>query len=113
MIEVMVALAVLTIALAAVIEGITSHVRNAAYLRDRTLAHWAVMNRISELQITGAWPSAGTTTGTTPLAGRDWFWTMIVYETDDADVRRADIEVRDKEGGAVLGKAITYLGQPL
>lgn len=113
LIEVMVALAVLAIALAAVIESITAHVSNAAYLRDRTLAHWAAMNKAAELQIGATWPSAGTTRGATLMAGREWYWTAIVYETGDADVRRADIEVSSKDGGPVLGKVITYLGQPL
>lgn len=109
----MVALAVLAIALAAVIEGVTAHVSNATYLRDRTLAHWVAMNRAAELQLESAWPSAGTTRGTALLADHEWFWTVIVYQTGDADVRRADVEVSGKEGGATLSKVIAYVGKPL
>ena len=113
LIEVMVALAVLAIALAAVIEGVTAHVANATYLRDRTLAHWVAMNRAAELQLGSEWPSPGTTKGAALLADHEWFWTVIVYQTGDTHVRRADIEVSNKDGGETLSKVIAYVGQPL
>ncbi len=109
----MVALAVLAIALAAVIEGVTAHVANATYLRDRTLAHWVAMNRAAELQLGSEWPSPGTTKGAALLADHEWFWTVIVYQTGDTHVRRADIEVSNKDGGETLSKVIAYVGQPL
>ena len=113
LLEVIVALAVLAIALAAVIEGITAYVGNTAYLRDRTLAHWVAMNKAAELQLQKAWPSAGSTRGSTLLADHEWFWTVVVFQTEDDDVRRADIEVSERDGGQALTKLITYIGQPL
>jgi hypothetical protein len=47
------------------------------------------------------------------MAGREWFWTLKVSITDDADVRRLDVEVRAKKGDEQpLSTAIAYLERP-
>lgn len=49
LLEVMIALAVLAIALAAVIDKSIEAGANVSYLRDRTLAHWVAENRLAEM----------------------------------------------------------------
>ena len=112
LIEVMVALAVLAIALAAIIQGIGANVSNQAYLRDKTLAHWVAMNRVAELQLSETKPAIGTKSGTMLLADRDWFWTMTVIKFGDSEVLRADIEISAEDGDQPLAKLISYVGLP-
>ena len=113
LIEIMVALAVLTIALAAVLKGINSHVNNAAYLRDRTLAHWVALNKITEMQVKRDWPAAGATQGSSLMAGHEWRWTATVKETPDASVRRVDVAVRaDPAARSALTTLVGYLARP-
>lgn len=113
LIEVLVALAVIAIALAAIV-GETAHsLNNAARLIDHTLAHWVAMNRITEQQLSPSWPAVGITNGSAELADREWFWTLKVSSTDDADVRRLDIEVRaEKDAERPDSTAIAYLERP-
>lgn len=114
LLEVLVALAVIAIALAAIVGETAQRLRNAARLTDRTLAHWVAMNQITEQQLGTTWPTAGVTTGTVDLAGREWFWTAKVSNTEDADVRRLDVEVRaDKGEEKPRSSAIAYLERPL
>ena len=44
LVEVLVALSVIAIALAAVLKGASEGASSARYLRDKTLAHWVAMN---------------------------------------------------------------------
>lgn len=113
LLEVLVALAVIAIALAAIVGETVQRLGNAARLTDRTLAHWVAMNQITEQQLRTDWPAAGVTTGTVDLAGREWFWTLKVSITEDADVRRLDVEVRaDKAEEKPRTSVIAYLERP-
>jgi len=113
LIEILVALAVIAIALAAIVGETAVRLGSAARLTDRTLAHWVAMNRITEQQLSTEWPAAGVTTGTIDLAGREWIWSLKVSITEDADVRRMDVEVRaDKEEETPRASAIAYLERP-
>lgn len=113
LIEVLVALAVLAISLAAVINGISSNVSNAAHLRDRTLAHWVAMNKVAEVQASAIFPDTGVTKGEALLAERAWYWSMTVAGTADANVRRFDVEVRArKDDSQSLARLIAYAGRP-
>ena len=76
LIEVLIALAVLAIALSAVIKGVSANANNAAHLRDRMLAHWVAMNKVTELQTNTTLPTPGVTTGT-----------MLMAEHEDGGMR--------------------------
>lgn len=113
LLEVMVALTVLALALAAVIEGAGRAAGNARYLRDKTLANWVALNRITEVQVLNQWPSVDVHRGTAPMAGREWHWTMTVTATPDKDVRRAELEVRyERDGPEVLITRVGFLPRP-
>ena len=50
LLEVLVALAVVAVALAALVKTGADHARNTTYLQERTLAHWAGQNLLTEFQ---------------------------------------------------------------
>jgi general secretion pathway protein I len=113
LLEVLVALAIIAIALAAIVGETVQRLGNAARLTDRTLAHWVAMNRVTEQQLRTDWPTAGVTTGTVDLAGREWYWSIKVSNTEDANVRRLDVEVRaNKEEEQPRSSVIAYLEHP-
>jgi general secretion pathway protein I len=113
LLEILVALAVIAIALAAIVGETALRLGSAARLTDRTLAHWVAMNRITEQQLSADWPAAGVTTGTVDLAGREWMWSLKVSITEDADVRRVDVEVRaNKAEETPRASVIAYLERP-
>jgi len=111
LLEVLVALAIIAIAMGALIKGGAANAGNAAYLRDKTVAHWVAMNKAAELQLEAGWPPLGTTQGKVEMANRQWEWTARVVETPEADVRRVDLEVRaaDDKKEAVLDRLSAFL----
>lgn len=111
LVEILVALAILAIAVAAVVAAVSANVSNAAYLRDRTLAHWVAMNKVAEMQVDGDWPSPGTKHGDTLMADQKWSWQITVSATDDKDVRRLDVDVYgDQDQKNVLATLVAYVG---
>lgn len=113
LLEILVALAVIAIALAAIVGETAQRLGTAARLTDRTLAHWVAMNQVAEQQLSAEWPAAGVTTGTVDLAGREWYWSRKVSITEDADVRRLDVEVRAaRDEEPPRASVIAYLERP-
>lgn len=93
LIEMLVAVAVLAIALGAIISGMGLYTRNAADLRERTLALIVAHNRLTELELERAWPNAGKSDGDVELGGVKWEWTAEVKATPDPHLRRVDLSV--------------------
>lgn len=113
LIEILVALAVLAIAVAAVVAAVSGHVNNAAYLRDRTLAHWVAMNKVAELQVAKDWPAPGAQHGESLMATQEWLWQVNVSTTEDPDVLRLDVDVlANKEQKQALATMVAYVGRP-
>ncbi len=114
LLEVLVALAILAIALAAITALASNQTLNTAHLRDKTLAHWVAMNRIAELQISAEWPSKGKQTGDEEMGQHEWHWVRTVSETPDVRVRQVDISVfRDKQDTHPVTTLTSFLSQPL
>jgi len=113
LLEVLVALAIVAIALGALLKTGAGNSANAVYLRDKTLAHWVAMNKVTEFQLAPGWPATGTTRGKADMAGREWHWTAKVSETFDANVRRLDVEVRTgRDRDAALDVVSAFLPKP-
>lgn len=114
LLEIMVALAVLAIAMAAIVAESSQNIKNLTRLRDHTIAHWIAMNRIAELQLQPTWPSSGQASGTVEMARGSWRWESRITDTDDNAVRRLDVTVqRDlNRKDDPLVHLIAYLGRP-
>jgi general secretion pathway protein I len=93
LLEVLVALAILAIGLAALIKVSTFNASNASYLRDKTLAHWVAINVLTAVQVRGEWLEIGKKEGTVMMADRYWYWLLRVSETVDEELRRLDVQV--------------------
>ena len=93
LLEVMIALAVLALAMGAVIKATSDYTSNQSYLRDRTLAMWVARNVLVQHQIDGEWLSVGERKGTQDMGDQEWRWMMRISQTEEAELRRLDVEV--------------------
>jgi general secretion pathway protein I len=112
LIEVLVALAIVAIGMAAVMGTLTSSADTVSYLRDKTLAQWVGLNQIANLRLSGQMTPTGNSDGDTDYAGRSWHWRQEVTATEVAGVVRIDVKVRPKEvqGGDDNGWFTTVTG---
>lgn len=100
LIEVIIALAIIAIALAAVMMTVSATVRNATDLKERTFAHWVAMNKMNELLVANEseWPAIKTTRGSVLMAEHEWFWEQEVIKAPGTDLmRRVYIRVKVNE----------------
>ena len=102
LLEVLVALAILSLVLTTALGALGSSTDQAARVVDQTMAHWVALNKIVELQTTSTWPPPARQRGVQRQGGRQWYWFARVFKTGEADVRRLEIEVRAVEDGAPL-----------
>lgn len=93
LLEVMVSLAVVSIGLIAVFNGIIQMAHSTSTLRERALADWIAMNQISEIRLSGEFPDVGDSNDTVEFAGREWRWTARISETGVENLRRIDMAV--------------------
>ncbi len=112
LIEVLVALAVLAIALAAVVRTMGQSIDLAADLRERTLALWVAQERAALLQLAKAWPDLATAKGTAEMGGREWEWQEKTSSTEVAAMRRVDIEVRAPRSPDLRARISIFLSKP-
>ncbi len=96
LIEVLVALTIAAIALAAVSRTVIQAIDTTTALRDRQLALWVAQNQLARIRITREWPKADTTDGSATQMGREWTWKRKVITTPEANFRRIEIEVFKK-----------------
>ena len=97
LIEVLVALAIVVIGMAAVLGALSSSAGTISYLRDKTFAQWVALNRIANLRLSGQQPPTGNSDGDIDFAGRSWHWRQEVVTTQVPGVERIDIKVRPKD----------------
>lgn len=94
LVEVLVAVAVLAIAMAAIISAMARQADNAGYLRQKTIAIWVAHNRLTELQLKPEWPAIGRADGKMEMSGVEWKWETAVTKAPGQDkLRRIDIKV--------------------
>ena len=94
LIEVLVALAIVVLGMAAVLGAVTSSAGTVLYLRDKTFAQWVALNQIATLRLSGVIQQPGTSDGDTDFAGRKWHWRQEVTSTEIPGVLRIDVKVR-------------------
>ena len=94
LVEVLVALAVLAIALAAILRAMGQAIDATATLRERNIALWVAQNRLVEHQMRRDWPAADTKDGDAEIGGVKWYWREQVSTTPESRIRRIEITVR-------------------
>lgn len=93
LVEILAALAVLAIAMAAILSGMARYADTAGRLKAQTVALWVAHNRLTELELQPQWPALGRSDGEVEMAGAEWTWRAEVKTTPDERLRRVDIRV--------------------
>ena len=112
LLEVLIALTIISLSLGALISTSGSQASSAGYLKQKTIAHWVAMNEITQLQIENDFPGKGDSKGSTEMAGIEWYWTRTVKETEDENSRQVEIKIYlDEARESSLTRLIGYLSR--
>jgi general secretion pathway protein I len=110
LVEVLMALAILAVALAAGFRSIAQSADSASALKARTLALWVAQNRLALAQIES--PAPGGRSGSAEQAGAAFTWREDIGGTPNPAFRKIEISVADASApDHVLVRLVGYLGQ--
>jgi general secretion pathway protein I len=111
LLEVLIALVVVSIALGAIVTTVGNYASHAGAIKQKTLAHWVAMNQLTALQVSRAYPATGKDTkGNVEMAFQKWYWVYSVAETPDPNIRRIEILVKaDPKDEGVLTGLVGYV----
>jgi len=105
LIEVLIALLVIALGVGALLSTLTSSADTVARLRDKSLAEWVALNRLSELRLSNSRPGVGVTTGTLDdFADGRWGWKQTITDPGIAGILRVDVQV--------MHRAVTGTSEP-
>jgi general secretion pathway protein I len=97
LLEVIVALAVFSIAAVSVTKSLSEQMANMPILEERTLAQWVASNQMVDVRLPDKFPEIGQKTGQSEMAGREWYWRQEVIKTTDDKFRMIRISVSDDD----------------
>jgi general secretion pathway protein I len=112
LIEVMVALVIASLSLAAVAASISQMVDAGSAMQERTYASWIAHNKIVELRLLNQVPEASSTDGTVEFASLEWSWTATISETDVENLFRVDVAVSHAGSEHVIRTVTGFIGEP-
>jgi len=113
LVEVLVALVIVVIGLAALMVTVSSTARNSGYLRDKTLAQWMALNRLSEVRLGLTKPGQDTDKGQIWFANRTWHYDTRYFDTSIATMKRVVVRVYAGDSntkGTALAESVGFLG---
>ena len=114
LLEVLVAMVILSISLLAAIKVASEVTNSAIYLQDKTIAQWVAMNKVAEMRLAGKLPKTGKSNGEEEMAGRTWRWDILVKSTAYPKLREVEVGVKpanDDNDEAHTVVVISLLGE--
>lgn len=112
LIEVVIALAIAAIGLAAVTASVSQMIDAANAMQERTYAAWIGQNKITEMRLANVVPSVSTTNGELFYAGMEWSWRAEVSETGVENLYRVDVEVGIATADTFVRSVSGFIGEP-
>lgn len=107
LLEMLVALAIFSLAVIALLNLSAQSLRTAALVEDRALAGVVAENRLVEFTTARA-VGPGRSSGLERAGDRDWRWTVVVTPTADPRLLRAEVAVRRADDPSVAASLVGF-----
>ena len=112
LIEVMVALAIAGLSLAAIAASVSQMIDAGSTMQERTYASWIAQNKIAEMRLANVVPEVSNTNGEVNYAGLEWGWRAIISETGVENLFRVDVEISYAGSDAIVRRVTGFIGEP-
>ncbi|WP_328804991.1 type II secretion system minor pseudopilin GspI [Parasphingopyxis marina] len=106
LLEMLVALAVFSIAALALLNLETVTVANTTQIADRTIGQIVARNIAVEALTDPQPPSIGTETGSEVSGGRNWQWARVTDQSPESRILQIEIAVADENGAQAAGLTV-------
>ena len=111
LLEVMIALLVITLGMGAVFNTTGESSWKSAQLKQGTIANWVAQNQIALYRAKRTWNNVSSKTGEVEMANTEWVWRMKISKTDDPSLRRLDVEVFIKGEDALKANVTGFVAR--
>ncbi len=112
LIEVMVAMAIAALGLAAVAASVSQMIDAGTSMQQRTYASWIAQNKIAEMRLANVIPEVSESSGDTIFANREWLWRATVSDTGVENLFRVDVQVGLADGDESIRTVSGFIGEP-
>jgi len=100
LIEVLIALAIVSIAMTAVIKATAQNIRSTHYLQDKMVAMWVGQEVLNEIRAgVRPVPTSDAEEEITNMLGQDWHWQLSAEETPNKRIKKVKIKVFANQKG--------------
>jgi general secretion pathway protein I len=116
LVEVLVALMIVAMGLAALMSAVSGTARASGYLRDKTLAQWIALNRLAEVRLNLNKMGDNNDTGQLDFANRTWHYDTRYFDTNIPSMKRLVVRVWLGDAntkGNPVAEATGFLGTAL
>ena len=113
LLEVLVALKVVAVSLAAIASEMVQMIDAATTMQNRTYASWIAHNKVTEMRLANVVPDVSTSSGEVDYAGKEWAWRAVVSETGVPNLYRVDVTVSFPGGDPVMRPVTGFIGEPV
>ncbi|MFT6372185.1 MAG: general secretion pathway protein I [Gammaproteobacteria bacterium] len=94
LLEVMVALVVISVTMGAIITSAGSSTAVASRLKEKTVANWVAQNQITLYRAKNIWTTSTLSqNGKVEMLDVEWHWRMKINKTDDPSLHKIEVEV--------------------
>ena len=111
LVELMIALAIFSVAALTVLKHTSLSVRQHSQVVEKTLAVWLAENAIAELRLSNPWPTTGSSSETVRSAQREWQITTRIADTSVKTLRKVVVTVQREDKDTALATLTGYLGE--
>lgn len=118
LVEVLIALAVVSIAMTAIIKATTQNIRATDHLQNKTMAMWVAKLIVNEARVNVLrFPSPQNKLAqTTFLLGREWYWRAEKNQTPNQHIQKIVVRVfaseKERESDSALANVESYVYEP-
>lgn len=99
LVEVLVALTVVALGLTALMVAVSGTARTSGYLRDKTIAQWIALNRLTQVRLMVNKLGDNQDKGQIDFAGRKWHYDTRYFNTQFQSMRRVEVRVYPGDAG--------------
>src|SRR5580658_8990149 len=116
LVEVLVALTVVALGLTALMVAVSGTARTSGYLRDKTIAQWIALNRVTAVRLTVNRTGDTHDQGELDFANRKWHYDTRYFNSSVPSMKRIVVRVwagDAKTKGNPIGETSGYIGTAL
>ena len=113
LLEVLVALAITSLAAVMIAGEFSQMLDNSASMRERTYASWIAQNKIAELRLANQLPEVSTSTGDVQFAGDTWYWRAEISESGVENLFRVNVSVYYPDDDSKVRDVNGFIGEPV